>query len=164
MKRRMKVTAISGRVIALVTLLSTLAMPMRAEAYSSATTHYHVGYVKHTILEQFGVTATETYLKVNYGQSNAQSTFGLVINGNSYCYASAFPGWTIKSCTAWPTNAWPWYQRGDIEGVFSHAVAKYTMRSYFQANGDNSLVKKCWLSSGSLPPLWGPKCVQKLIS
>lgn len=145
-------------------LVMGLTQTSPAGAYRSPNTHNHRGWVKHTILEQFGVTATETYLEATYSESDSQSTFNMAVDyPASRCYHSAFPVWTLNSCTAWTTNGWPWAQAADIEGKFSHTTqVKYTMRSYFQANGDGARVYSCWLSSGSLPPFWKPKCTSGL--
>lgn len=152
--------SIPTAIVVFVAALSiALILPERAGAYNSPTTHTHTGSVKHTILEQFNVTATETFLKTTYKQSDSQSTFNMTVHGDSRCYASAFPVWTISSCSAWVTNAWPWFQQADIEGKFSHTTqVKYTMRSYFRALGDNTVARSCWLSSGSMPPFWEAKC------
>lgn len=48
--------------LAMTALIVGLLPISAANAYTGGF-HFHEGWVKHTVLEQFGVTATETYVR-----------------------------------------------------------------------------------------------------
>lgn len=58
--------------------------------------HTHIGEVKYTIFEQFGVTATETFISNSYDETYATVRNNQYFDG--YCYHSGFPRWNIKKC------------------------------------------------------------------
>lgn len=87
MHRRAKVLAV---MIGVVALLAGLAVP--AQGYKGAA-HTHKSYVKHTVLEQFGITATEVRVRMRYSQDSTR-VYSPVVD-YFLCYTSSFPGWTV---------------------------------------------------------------------
>ena len=82
----------------------------------SASEHTHTMWTKHTILEQFNVTATEVYTQINFYQNTSAvySPFG----SDGWCYASAFPGWVINSCVGYITDGNPNYVEKETLGDY----------------------------------------------
>jgi hypothetical protein len=70
-----------------------------------ASTHNHKMTILYTIDEQFGVRATQTYSDLAYTQNGSTISNGRDPSG--WCYASAFPNWTINSCLANYTSSAP---------------------------------------------------------
>lgn len=135
-----------------------------------APQHGHQAFVKYTILEQFGVTATEVRLEWTWSQNEVAVWSPAWIDNIdlSYCGHSAFPDWDIRSCAA---TAYKRESTGDrhyvqatIWGDFDHLTGpSYEMAATAQQNNGLSgssgdYLIECWLSRGSLPPLWSPQC------
>lgn len=58
------------------------------------------GWVKSTLLEQFGVTAIESYDSVTYTQeSSSPHALGNGAPAGGYCYHSLFPFWYLQECS-----------------------------------------------------------------
>lgn len=136
-----------------------LVLPGRADAHSVGYTHGHTGYVQYTILEQFGVTATQ--LRQDYGYSQYWSGMWGVYDAGGNCYHSAFPTWT----TNWCANAFDMFggasngPRAMISGDFDHTTGpSYTMYAEGWASASGPGGAYCRLDRGSLPPLWSGHC------
>jgi hypothetical protein len=155
MARRLKIVANSLALTATVGIVLLL-LPATGDAHY-ANAHRHTGIVKHTVLEQFDVTATELRMQVYYSQNNSK-----VYNArhkSGACYHSAFPGWVILSCTYQIHNldnhAGEW-----IRGWFRHPATgtQYRQRAHWHALPQNSYAYYCRVYDGSLPPGWDSKC------
>lgn len=145
--------AIVAAIVMIWLLTSMLAAPGSAH---KAAQHQHEQWAKHTVLEQFGVTATEVYIRMQYYQ-NTTDVWGARYD-DGYCYHSAFPGWTINSCTYWLTST-STHQQIDITGTFHNSLGiDYKQHAWTQAWDDNSQVRRCYFDWGSLPPLWSTDC------
>lgn len=142
-------------VLALAFLI-TVATASPGQAYKGAT-HQHEQWVKYTILEQFGVTATEVYIRMQYYQNSTYTYSARYDYGR--CYHSSFPGWTTKKCTYWLTHASS-YEGIDIQGWFHNSCCNidYQQHAWTRAYNDDSAVRKCYLDFGALPYLWSGQC------
>ena len=145
--------------IASALLLVSFGVGSRAEAHSVGYTHSHSGYVQYTILEQFGVTATQ--LRQDYGYSQYWSGMWGVYDAGGSCYHSAFPTWTLNYCA----NAFDMLggvdgdPRAMIEGDYDHSTGvSYTMYAEGWADWQGPGWNYCRLNRGSLPPFWSGDC------
>lgn len=118
-----------------------------------------MGCVKYTILEQFGVTATEVYFDSLFWEKGDYVRKQTEPEG--YCYASAFPVWTIRRCSGQydpdgPRSIYAWG-----EGDFDHTTGpSYTQRARYDFVPANTpeFQWSCRLTRGSLPFLWSEDC------
>lgn len=149
--RRLALTLLLG------SLLVSMVFVVPAGAHQSTTYHYHRGWVKHTVLEQFGVTSTEIYVR---GQFVQQSNYVSGMNFlDGYCYHSVFP-WSVPQCYYYITHGSPSYERIDIVGEFHHFPnIDYQQHAYFRANGNYTYSKNCYFDHGALPVYWRSECV-----
>jgi|GEM_PF-6269927 len=153
--------ATAGLAAAPTAVLTSSALP--AAAHKANPNHLHNAWTKYTIFEQFGVTATETFLGWEYYE-NYTDVWGQALHGDSYCYHSSFPGWTTRSCTdsvyKFGGNGSPETLNANIWGDFDSSVGpSYTQYSYGDvSNTDGRYVYGCYLTRGSLPYLWSGKC------
>lgn len=122
-----------------------------------------------TVLEQFGVTASEQFTQLRYNQGKSGS-YGIskANNTGGYCYGSAFPyEWQIDYCYGYFTDSSPSqvYKKG--QGKYEHipSVVRYTLRAECWGKNTNSAgwpypawTYRCTLVSGTLPPAWRAKC------
>lgn len=147
-----------------VLLLGLLPVPS-ANAYTGGF-HYHEGWTKYTVLEQFGVTATETYIKMSYWQDvNRRFSGSTEVGGanyvDGYCYNSGFlNGWETRDCIAYPIHNEPYTEQFDIVGEFYYAggYANYRQHSYAKALNDDRFEYICYFEWGSLPNNWSQDC------
>jgi hypothetical protein len=134
-----------------------------ADASHTYPAHKHNAFSKYTILEQFGVTATEVFLGWEYMQ-DGNAVWAPANHDDSYCYHSGFPGWNTTLCEQQSYKMAPpgiEIVHGDIYGDFySNFGPAYEMHSYGEATNEwNSGYKYgCDLTFGSLPPLWSNRC------
>jgi hypothetical protein len=147
-----------ARTVIILAAAAFLALPATpVPAYQSGTYHYHRGWVRHTVLEQFGITTTEVYVRGQYVQQTNRVQNMAFSNG--YCYHSAFP-WSVPRCYYYITHAAPSYERIDIVGEFHHFPnIDYQQHAYFRANSNDSWTKNCYFDHGALPILWRSECV-----
>ena len=126
-------------------------------AAASTSAERRAGWVKHTILEQFDVTATEVYAHLYYWQ-NDDSVWG-GHDPYAYCYHSAFPGWTIEDCFSVYFPYGPDYVWIEVTGEFHHTLnIDYTQ--YAQWYGTPyGYSYTCDLTEGALPIFWEERCV-----
>jgi hypothetical protein len=130
-----------------------------ASAGPTAYAHTHDGHTQYTILEQFGVTATQIYEHFGWKQpKNSGVSSGDFLDG--YCYHSSFPGWNIRDCTVGSTLAGKGdlstSMRGDFDNFFGPS---YTMTTQGGTkNQGKNVVASCVLTRGSLPVGWSGQC------
>lgn len=122
----------------------------------AAAAHRHRGWAKSTVLEQFGVTATEVYAEMRYWQDRNKVYGGFGRDG--WCYTSAWPGWRINACyySEWnPTG--PSEVRvaviGDFENNSSPPFPDYAHRARFIAVHPDFWAAQCHVTRGVLPSL-----------
>jgi len=123
--------------------------------------HRHDGWAKSTVFEQFGVTATEVYSFLTYYQATTPRRY--VDEGynyeNSYCYHSAFPGWSTDRCIfAVLDLTGPDDVAVKVDARFSHLVATYSQSSRFRAVKSGDWNYSCTIYDGTLPPFWDHEC------
>lgn len=80
------------------------------------------GWVKMTILEQFGVTATEVNAHLKFWESDTSHTVWGGYDPYARCYHSAFPGWTTEDCSSRYYPHGPDYVWIDVTGEFHNAL------------------------------------------
>lgn len=118
--------------------------------------HRHTGWAKSTVLEQFGVTATEVYAEMRYWQDRTKVYNGFGPNG--WCYHSAWPGWRINGCyySEWNPNG-PSEVRvaviGDFTNNLSPPFPDYAHRARFVAVHPDFWANQCHVTRGVLPSL-----------
>lgn len=156
--RRVRHVAVAG--ICALVLTGMLVSP--ADAFTG-TFHNHNGWVKYTILEQFNVTATETYVEMGYWQDvnrrfPGSTEVGGVVYDNKRCSTSRFPFWTIKDCYEYTTDGYPYTEQIDMIGHFHNLGIDYQQHSSFKALSDNRYEQSCYLDHGALPILWSQDC------
>lgn len=117
------------------------------------------GCVKYTILEQFGITATEQYHESLFWEKGDRVTRHEQPVG--YCYHSAFPGWTIRKCSGKyklgpASGVWAWLE-GDYHNVTGPSYNMYSRYDFVPANSPE-FQWQCKLTRGSLPVSWSEDC------
>lgn len=133
--------------------------------------HYHEGFVKHTVFEQFHVTATEVRIVMGYTQDTdtrfpgsrevAGGKFDDTPDSNSYCYDSGFAnGWEQRRCAYYLLHGAPYTEEIDIEGEFYYkgGIAHYQQHAFFKALNDDRVEYNCYFDFGSLPINWTSEC------
>lgn len=152
-------------------LLLILVLTLTPTTATAAPTgeYLWVGATKMTVLEQFGVTASEQFTQVRYNQAKG-GTYAIskAQNTGGYCYGSHFPyEWQIDYCYGYFTDNAPSevYKKG--QGKYEHipSAVKYTLRAEYWGKNMNSAgwysaawSYKCTLVAGTLPPAWRTKC------
>lgn len=143
--------------LAAVVVLVSLVIPVGAEAHV-ASFHTHAGWTKNTVLEQFGITASELYIAEAYDQD---TTVQRPTYANGYCYGSAFPiRWVILGCVGAP-----YYAPGSWSGVEAHATfyhvptnVAYDLRAANGGYQNGGGWYGCGMPAGALPPFWSNQC------
>lgn len=151
-----RITRLAACSLLLAALLSAGTSPAGANPGSP---HSHSGWAQHTILEQFGVTASQVKITIGYTQGYTSVSSPWFISGN--CYHSSYPGWTTHFCYYGLTDSSPSNVYGDIWSHMSNTwslQADYTIRAVFRAGSDNSYSYSCYFDQGSLPPAWDSRC------
>lgn len=123
-----------------------------APAQYIGSLHKHYMWTKSTVLEQFGVTATEVYVIDRFWQEEEDVFAPHGLDG--WCYASAFPTWTVNDCYGDATDGDPYYQEVEGFGDYSHSLGvEYVQRAehYYTSSGESW---QCNLTEGALPILW----------
>lgn len=150
-------------VLVAATLLLVSPIPAASNPAAQGTRHLHRVWLKHTVLEQFDVTATETYLRVFYGQGrNAQ--LGNYVDdprhSKGWCYHSAWPGWQNPICQhIGPNTISPWELKHELEAWFWNPdCCDYRHKNVIQVYGDNTYKTTCKIVQGELPWFWESKC------
>lgn len=134
--------------------------PAPAEAHV-ASFHYHYPSVRYTVFEQFGVTATQTYVRGKVAQDH-QPSIGNPLIISSQCYSSDFPSWTVHGCTPlarkYGTGA-SGYAKISIVGDYTHSSGvDYVQYSYYKKRANEGDTFYCGLTYGSLPWFWDDHC------
>ncbi len=126
--------------------------------HTGTSTHTHYAWAKHTILEQFGVTATEVEARINYYQDPSPPKVYDGYNPWAQCYHSAFPGWRINSCTS------VYYPYGPDEvWIYTQGEFQNTLNIWYIIKAEYETVPTldrftCTIVSGALPILWSSSC------
>jgi len=131
--------------------------PQALSPQEAAGTRLVHGSAKYTILEQFGVTATEIYESAYFSYD---STLAYPPQGTGYCYNSAFPGWIQEYCEE-PSFTAVTTAELDQEGGFINwptqvEYGQHTTNFITTAGGAGA---SCYLDFGSIPPIWSFNCV-----
>ncbi len=143
-------------------LLTSSAEPALSWVPASGS-HRHWTSVKHTIQEQFGVTATETFVEGTMIQTSAPDVTSQSLSAH-YCYNSSFPTWTNHGCTPAVTKFPSRDGRGtriksEIWGDYSHSTgADYVMHSWYNKFANEGDTFQCQLDRGALPWAWDNRC------
>lgn len=117
------------------------------------------GWVKMTILEQFGVTATEVNAHLKFWEDDESHTVWGGYDPYARCYHSAFPGWTIEECSSRYFPNGPDYVWIDVSGEFHNTLnIDYAMYAKFYGTA-YGFSYTCDLSEGALPIGWKEHCV-----
>lgn len=156
----------SGFLVLTVSLFRT----RDALAYAGSS-HYHEGFVKHIVFEQFHVTATEVRVAMEYVQDANQRFPGSteVVGGSyndtpdsdSYCYDSGFlNGWEQKKCEYYLVHSAPYTEEIDTQGEFYYdgGYAHYQQHAFFKALNDDRVEYSCYFDFGTLPFYWTSEC------
>lgn len=128
---------------------------------SLAYDHRHHGWTKAAVLEQFGLTSTETYASIRYWQDT-----NVLWNGHnysdSYCYHSSYPGWDPIVCQyAILETTGPGFITNKVHGYYHNVTPPrptWSLDAKFRATKDNDWNSTCDLYDGSLPPFWDLRC------
>lgn len=141
-------------------MLITALNPTAAGAHV-APMHTHRPAVRYTIFEQFGVTATQTYVKASVTQDNKPSIGNPVLTQID-CYHSNFPVWTTLQClgSAWKVGSGAsGYAQIQISAEFSHTTGVYYYQhSYYKKRANEGDTFYCGLAYGALPWFWDDHC------
>ena len=125
------------------------------------------GWVKNTILEQFGITATEVYQSISFTGDTEPNRVENGYPSGGYCYTSAFPGWYIESCDitdyygTGPSVVWVQAEAEfrNVQCLSSCAeTAHYTQMAHWFDNVNSGWGYVCTLPDGSLPVFWEMDC------
>lgn len=123
------------------------------------------GCVKYTILEQFGVTATELYhQQYFFRKANCDCRVWARTPPTGYYYHSSFPGWAATPCPggceyspSGPSRIWV-----DGDAHFQNALPprpNYTQYARWDAYASGTpFTYDCRLTQGSVPPSWDEHC------
>lgn len=126
-----------------------------------APLHTHYPEVRHTVFEQFGVTATQTKVKSRVTQDNKPS-IGTPAIVSSQCYHSSFPTWHTMSCVTGAFKSGTGasgYAQTQISARFYHSTGvDYTMHSWYRKRASEGDTFYRGITSGSLPWFWSDHC------
>jgi hypothetical protein len=116
----------------------------------------HRGWAKNTITEQFGVTATEVYVQMDYTRNG-----GSVYNGRSPAqrdYHSHIPCWVTTNLSYTWSPYGPTYIDIYRKTHFHNSCTAidYTITAKFYANPDPHF--RCTMPQGSIPGIWRMNC------
>jgi hypothetical protein len=135
---------------------ATSAMQLTRRLARAAAEVPHRGWTKTVVQEQFGVTATEVYVRMLYIRNG-----GSVYSGHGpygYDYHSGWPCWSMNNLVY---NWWPygsasvWINR---KTHFHNCTGNidYTLRAKFIADPGPRHI--CRMPQGSLPTFWDFRC------
>ncbi|HXF72606.1 MAG TPA: hypothetical protein VNO79_08375 [Actinomycetota bacterium] len=142
-----------------VTVMVSLAglVPI-AEGYKGPA-HTHKSWVKHTVLEQFNITATEVRVRMRYSQDSTR-VYSPAIDYFP-CYTSSFPGWTVV--TSFPhivnNQSYSLSTHGHCEFHWAARLIDYYQHAYTVAFNTDFVNFGCGFLHGTLPPGWESHCV-----
>jgi hypothetical protein len=150
-RRHLPRIALLCSALVMATLSSTFASP--AQAHRGGSSHEHWGWAQSTVLEQFGVTATEDYVEMMYDEDCCG-----VYNASWwdwYAYHSSFPGWNMVEYDGYIYHNEPnWL---GVEGWSgwknSNCQCDYGQWEYYET-GDGYWLYQGGLYYGSLPYFW----------
>lgn len=157
---RTRTARLAWRALMLGLFVGPLLLIGGADAYIG-TAHIHFTKVRHTVFEQFGVTATQTTVEGKYQQnSNPYVNFPQLVWNE--CYKSSFPTWTVHSCTpaVYKVGSGPTGRIvSQIEGDYSHTLGmSYVMFSDYWGEASEGDTYLCELRRGALPYFWSDHC------
>lgn len=134
--------------------------PVPADAHI-APMHTHYPRIRHTVFEQFGVTATQTDVTYRVTQDN-QPSIGTPVVTAANCSHSSFPFWITTQCSpvAWKVGSGATgYATGGMISSFIHTTGpNYDMVSYYNKRASEGGTFLCTINSGSLPYFWSDHC------
>jgi len=145
-------------VSALVLLAGSAVATASGAAAAPGPSHWHWGWAQSTVLEQFGVTATEDYRETVYTEDWANVYYPQFYDG--YCYNSGFPGWSRKACAYRLYDYTPDWVAIDGWSNWTNAFCRcdYGQYEYYQADWTGWWTYGCSLYYGSLPYGWDFRC------